>query len=103
VLDGLERADGLAELFARFGVFDGDVEGALHAADQFGGERGGGDVESAREVGCGADFFGGRVVEFDEVEFAREVHGRHGGNFQAGGFGVRDEYAGAPYYDNESG
>src|ERR1700675_4065009 len=42
VLHGLKHADGFAELFSSFGVFDGDVEGALHAANQFGGERGGG-------------------------------------------------------------
>jgi len=47
MLDGLKHADGFAELFSRFGVFDGDVESALHAADEFGGESCGGDVEGA--------------------------------------------------------
>src|ERR1700691_6284528 len=103
VLHGLEGADGLAELFTRFGVFDGDVEGALHAADQFGTERGGGDVEGAREIGAGADFFGGSIVEFDDVEFAGKVHGGHGRYFQAGSFGVHDEDAVARYNDDEIG
>lgn len=70
VLHSLEHADGFAELFPSFGVFDGDVESALHAADEFRGESGGGDVEGAREIrGCG-EFFRGSVAEFDDVEFS---------------------------------
>src|ERR1700733_9930379 len=103
VLHGLKRADGFAELFARFGVFDGDVQSALHAADHFGGKRGGGDVESARQIDSSADFFGGSVVEFDDIEFARKVHGGHGRYFQAGRFGIHNEDAIARYYDNEIG
>src|SRR5580698_2929567 len=103
VLHGLERADGHAKLFARFGVFDGDVEGALHTADQFGTEGGGGDVEGAREIGAGADFFGGSIVACDDVQFSRKVHGGHGRYFQAGSFGVHDEDAVARDYDDEIG
>jgi hypothetical protein len=62
MLDGLKCADGFTELLARLGVFNCDVERALHAADHFRGERGGGDVEGAFEIGGGADFFGGRVI-----------------------------------------
>src|SRR5580704_5541966 len=103
VLDGLKCTDGFAELFAGFGVFYGDFERALHATDQFGGKRGGGDVEGAFEIGGGADFFGGRVMEFDDVELAREVHGGHRRNFQARGFGIHDEHAVARDHDDEIG
>src|ERR1700691_6282112 len=103
VLHGLKRANRFAELFARLSVFDGDVEGAFDTADQFGGERGGGDVEGTLEIGGGADFFGGSVVELDDVEFARKVHGGHGRYFQAGRFGIHEEDAVARYYDDEIG
>src|SRR5271155_2086689 len=103
VLHGLEHADGFAELLARFCVFDGDIERALHAADQFGGEGSGGDVEGAREISGRAELFGGSVFEFDDVEFSREVHGGHGSNFQAGGCGVDDEDAAFCDHEDEAG
>ena len=52
VLDGLERADGAAELDALLGVVDGDLEVALRKADEVGAlEDGGlvGDVLNAAQ------------------------------------------------------
>src|SRR5580704_7689499 len=56
VLDGLKHADGFAELFSSLGVFDGEVEGAYHAANHVGGERRGGDIEGPRQIRGRADF-----------------------------------------------
>src|SRR5277367_350446 len=74
VLDGLEHSDGFAELFSRLRVFDGDVERALHAANEFGGERGGGDIQRTREAGIRGDLFRWSVAKLDDVEFARQIH-----------------------------
>src|SRR5205814_9980699 len=40
VLHGLKNANGFAELFARFRVFHGDIERAVHSAYHFGGKGG---------------------------------------------------------------
>src|ERR1700721_4542826 len=93
MLDSLKHADGFAELFSRFGVFDGDVESALHAADEFGGESSSGDVEGPGEIRGRGEFFRGSVAEFDDVEFSSGIHPLQGGISQAGRFGIPTEDA----------
>ena len=67
MLHRLEHSDGFAELFPSLGVFDRNVQGPLHAADQFGSQSGGSDVESPWEIRGGADFFRRSVAEFHDV------------------------------------
>src|SRR5256884_5213688 len=49
VLHGLKNANGFAELFARFRVFHGDIERAVHSAYHFGGKGGRGDSTGPRQ------------------------------------------------------
>src|SRR5580704_4283328 len=54
-----------------------------------------------REAGTGRDLFRRRVAEFDDKEFAGEIHSGHGRYFKAAGFGVDNEDAVASYNDEE--
>ena len=49
MFDGLEAADGAAELDARLGVVDRQLEPALGAADLFGGQRNARTIANARQ------------------------------------------------------
>jgi len=80
VLDGLEAADGPAELNARLGVLDRRVEHVLGATDLLGGQSHGGEVERLGQTGLGAavdaDQNGGGVGELQAGLLARLVHCR---------------------------
>jgi hypothetical protein len=103
MLHRLEHSDGFAELFPSLGVFDGNLQRPLHAADQFGSQSGGSDVESLGEIRGGADFFRRSVAEFHDVKFARKVHGGHGRYFQAASLRVHNEDTVARSDDDEVG
>src|SRR5271154_5589953 len=103
MLHSLKRSDRFAELLPSLGILHCNVERPLHTADQFGSQRGGGNVESSRELRDGSQFFRRGVAEFDDVEFSRKVHSGHGRYFQAGSFGVHHEYAVARHDDDKVG
>ena len=63
VLHGLKNANGFAELFARFRVFHGDIERAVHSAYHFGGKGGRGDSTGPRQGGGFTKLFCRCVVE----------------------------------------
>ena len=93
VLHRLKNADGLSELFSGLRILDGEVEGALHSADHFGSESGGGNGARPRQTGCFADFLAGHIVKPDGIEFAREIHAEHRLNADSRGFRIDEEDA----------
>src|SRR6202035_1134740 len=95
--------DGLAELFSSLGILDRHIESPLHTAHQFGGESGGGDVESSREIQVGADFFRRSIVEFDDIQLAGKVHSGHRRYCEAASLGVHQEDTVACNDDKEIG
>ena len=111
VLDGLEAADGPAELDPRLGVLDRGVEHVLGPADLLGGQRHGGEVERLGEPGLGAavgaDQRGRRAGELEPGLLARLVHGRQRRAGEPGGVALhgeeRDARAGAGRHEDEVG
>lgn len=77
VLNGLKDADGFAELFPRFRIFDGDIECALHSTDGLGRESGGRNIESSRRVSRLAKLFGGCIIKLHRIKFPGKIHAKH--------------------------
>src|SRR5882724_4171002 len=83
MLDGLKYSNWFPKLFSSFGIFDRHIERSLHATDQFGGQSSSGDVEGAREIQVGAEFFRWSIAEFNRIKPTRKVHSRHRSYLQA--------------------
>ena len=109
MLDGLEAADGPAELHADLCILDAHVEALLRAADLFGRERDRREVEHALEhlptVTVGAEQRRRRVVEFEPCLLARLIHRLQRGSGQPCGVGIdgeqRDTLARAGGHDDQ--